>query len=180
MKCNDWPRVCVSVNDCVFYDDAVAGRTEIQLQISGLEPQNQLLIRHYGKQFGDSGRFDTDLESGADRGIIIHDIRFDDITISTEKIQALMFHTQWTQHQLQTLDPGFVKQHDCFGCNGYLGFNGHVAIDFWTPIMQWLGVYKYKVSRQSDVAYFSGYDQRWHYEKDLEILQEIKELMNLD
>ena len=170
----------ILLNGRCVYDDDIVDETTITLDLRELAPHNQLTLRHYGKQFGEHGIYDTDPVTGTDRAITIHDICFNGITIGTTKMQQLIFETHWSQHQLTTCSQEFKDQYSKFECNGFFGFNGSVTVDFWTPVMQWLGVYKYKVNRQANIAYFSGYDQRWHYETDLEILREIKELMNLD
>jgi hypothetical protein len=143
-------------------------------------PTNILSLEHHGKQFGDHGIYDTDLQLSLDRGITIKDIRFDDVTIGQHKIQQLQFRTKWTHQQILDLDADFLAQRSQFACNGYMGFNGTVDLEFWTPIMEWLGVYKYKTDLNSNIAYFSGFDQRWHYDNDLELIREIRELMQFE
>ena len=181
---HEWPCLKVLVNNQTVYDNYVSGLTTIKFDLDQLQPNNTLTLVHHSKQFGENGIYDTDHDGGQDRGldrgIYVKDIRFDGITIGEHKINQLVFQTQWTQLQQQELDSDFVEKHSCFECNGYMGFNGHIDIDFWAPIMEWLTVYKYKVDRQSGLAYFSAYDQRWHYNEDLKIIKEIKELMKFE
>lgn len=176
----DWPCLAVSINDKILYDKQIQDLATVCLNLENLLPNNTLTLTHYGKQFGDQGTYDTDPNLGLDRGITVKDIRFDGITIGTHKINQLWFETAWTPKQKQDLDSEFIKQRTCFECNGYLGFNGSTTIEFWTPILEWLTVFKYKVNRRSDLAYFSAFDQRWHYDEDLVLIKEIKELMKFE
>lgn len=179
-RVSEWPCINITVNNDVKYDGIVTQNSTFKIKVDDLLPENRLRLTHYGKHFGDHGVYDTDPENDLDRGIMIKDIRFDRISLGDHKIRQLLFQTSWTPYQTQHLDPDVVAERSKFECNGYMGFNGFIEINFWTPILEWLTVYKYKTDRVEDLAYFSAYDQRWHYEKDLELIKEIKRLMNFE
>jgi hypothetical protein len=59
-------------------------------------------------------------------------------------------------------------------------FNGEIVLDFETPVLNWLTIKKFQVPINEDAAYFSNYSARWHYARDLELINSIKQLMNFD
>lgn len=178
--CNHWPLLQVIVNDQVLFDGLVENTVDLEFECNNLNNNNYLKLLHYDKAFGDNNVFDTDLDSKSDCSIRLLDIQFDNISISSNKLSQLEFITDWTPKQLTDTDSEFIKQHNKFESNGYMNFNGFINLPFETPILSWLTVFKYKTDNQSTASYFSGHDQRWHYEQDQNLISEIKGLMNFD
>ena len=56
--CNDWPNLKVSVNDTIYFDGEVQGNNVIEFT-ADIVDHNDLVIEHYGKYFGQDGRWDT-------------------------------------------------------------------------------------------------------------------------
>ena len=61
--------------------------------------------------------------------------------------------------------------------NRAMNFNSIFTLEFETPILNWLTIAKYK-QPVKDTAYFSNHTLRWHYDEDLKLIEEIKQLIN--
>jgi len=176
--CNHWPYVRITVNDQVLFDSTVVNSINLIFKINTQE-KNQLTIEHYGKQFGDNNVYDCTADQIQDCILTIEDIRFEDITVGSEIMNQLFFKPVWTKKQLQTMSPDVLLQMSTISCqdNITMNFNSIFNLEFETPILNWLTIFKYKKPLENN-AYFSNYSSRWHYEKDIELLEEIKELMS--
>lgn len=177
--CNHWPIIEIYHEDKLIVSRQVEDKSLIQLDIECGE-RSQLRMRQIGKRFGEQDVWDTDVATGQDCWIEIQDIRFDDVTMGQRLIDDLTFVNEWSPIQRQHNDPQFIDQWSRFACNGRMNFNGYIDIDFTMPIYNWLILTKYKTNRSSQTSYFSSYTDNWHYEEDLEILKEIKELMKFE
>lgn len=178
--CNHWPNLEITVNDLVIFDGVVEGLIQLEKTVSCLE-NNLLKFRHYGKRFGDLGVWDTDTNQGLDCFVKIADICFDGVSAGTEILSKLQFNTVWTQTQLATLDPEFIKQYSSINsCNGMLNFNGAINLEFQTPVYNWLTLAKYRGPVSGKESYFSNHSIRWNYDQDLVLLEEIRNLMGID
>jgi hypothetical protein len=174
--CNHWPFARVIVNNQVLFDGEVVDLVNLIFNIDAQE-KNQLIIEHYGKQFGDNNVYDCTADQSQDCTLTIKDIRFEDITVGSEIMNKLFFTTVWTEKQLQTMAPDVLLQMSTIHCqNSTMNFNSIFNLEFETPILNWLTIAKYKKPSENN-TYFSNYSLRWHYEKDLELIEEIKELM---
>jgi hypothetical protein len=105
---------------------------------------------------------------------------FDSVSIGSEMMSKLRFDTLWNEQQKQTMEKGFLETYSQFLCNGQLNFNGTMRLEFELPIYNWLIINKYKTNTVETRSYFSQYQENWHYDKDLELIKEIKELMKFD
>jgi hypothetical protein len=174
--CNHWPFARIILNDQVLFDSEIVDSINLIFNINAQE-KNQLLIEHYGKQFGDNNIYDCTADQSQDCTLSIKDIRFEDVTVGSEIINKLFFKTVWTKQQLQTMAPGVLLQMSTVSCsNRTMNFNSIFSLEFETPILNWLTIAKYKKTLENS-SYFSNYSSRWHYEKDLELIEEIKELI---
>jgi hypothetical protein len=175
--CNHWPFARISINDQILFDQEIQDSVVLNFTITAIE-KNHLIIEHYGKQFGDNNVYDCTADQSQDCVLTIKDIQFEDITIGSEIMNKLFFNTVWTNAQLQTIDSDLLLQMSKISChNGAMNFNSIFDLEFETPIFNWLTIAKYKQPIDS-LAYFSNHTLRWHYTEDLQLLEEIKRLIN--
>lgn len=178
--CNHWPYLTATVNQQVIWTGQVQDQTELMFELEALQPSNRLVLTHHGKSFGENDVWDSDPATQQDCGIEIKDITFEDITIGPNRLSEMIFHTHWSPRQQQDLDAQYRSQYDSFASDGKMFFNGELRLDFDLPILNWLTVFKYKVPLGQKTAYFSAYEQRWHYDRDLEMMAEIRRLMRFN
>lgn len=176
--CNQWPRFQLIHGSKVVWDGEIKGSCVIEVDLLCADVDS-LTLKHLDKKFGEDGIWDTLPDGSADRYVEITDIKLDDVSIGEKLLSALVFCTEWSDVQRLHQDPGFIEQYSEFCSNGRMSFNGSIKLEFETPIYNWLIPKKFKVEK-TETAYFSNYSLRWHYEKDLELIKEIKELMKLD
>jgi len=160
--CNDWPLFTVLHNNNVVWDGRILHNQILEFNLQ-CDTNNKLTFKHYGKRFGENNVWDT--TKTEDRFLKINDILFDDVSIGDEIKNQLTMHTYTGHGNLQTY--------------GLMNFNGHIDLEFETPVYDWLILSKYK-KEVKDAAFFSNYTTRWHYDKDIELIKEIKVLMDLN
>lgn len=175
--CNQWPILELYYDKKQIFNDFVESNRYLCFELECHQSESLISFRHVGKRFGENDVWDTDA-SGADRYLQISDIKFDDVSVGQEILSKLWFETEWTALQKQTQDNRFIDQYSRFLSNGNMNFNGKIDLAFELPIYNWLIINKYKTNFAEARSYFSQYQESWHYEKDLEIIKEIKELMN--
>ena len=159
--CNNWPFFKISHNSNVLWDGQVTAHQIFDFNIE-CNKENTLSFEHYGKRFGENGVWDT--TETEDRFIFLDDIKLDQVSIGDKLKHAMVLKTKDGQ-ELQTY--------------GSMNFNGVMDFYFETPVYDWLILAKYKEPME-DMTFFSNYTARWHYEKDREIIQEIKDLFGGD
>jgi hypothetical protein len=176
--CNHWPFARIIINDQILFDSEVVDSVNLIFNIDA-QKKNRLSIEHHSKQFGDNNVYDCTSDQSQDCILTIKDIRFEDITVGSEIMNQLFLKPVWTEKQLQTMSPDVLLQMSTISCqdNTMMNFNSIFNLEFETPILNWLTISKYKKPLENN-AYFSNYSSRWHYEKDIELLEEIKELMS--
>lgn len=172
---NHWPLLRISHNGVVLFDGEIENQRTINLNLE-CGKHNILTFEHYGKQFGENSVWDSAEDGSKSCYVEINDIRFDDVSIENYK-NKLTFCTKWSDTQLQLNTKEFIDQYDKFAFSGPMSFNGIVNLEFETPVFNWLTISKYKVP-MAEIAYFSNYSARWHYDEDLKIIKEIEELIN--
>lgn len=177
--CNDWPVIEIYHEDRWLTSRQIQHETTLSFELD-CQVQSRLRLRHIGKQFGEKGVWDTDSTAGLDRRILLRDIRFDDVTMGNHLIAQLPFVVEWTDLQRAKNDQSFIDSWNSFACDGVMNFNGYIDIDFSMPVYNWLILSKYKTTQPGQFSYFSDYTSNWHYEEDLKILREIKDLMRFD
>ena len=87
--------------------------------------------------------------------------------------------TEWTPLQIEQCDAQFIHQYTKFRTTE-MRFNGVIQIGFESPVLNWLTMWKYKKPQADNESYFSSQSARWHYEEDLELIREIRNLMRYD
>ena len=173
---NHWPFARITVNNLILFDGEVIDIVTLMFNINAVD-KNQLIIEHYGKRFGDNNVYDCSADQHEDCVLTIKDIRFEDITVGPEIMNKLFFKTVWTDAQLQTMlkeDLSLMSEVSCQ--NGTMNFNSSFNLEFETPILNWLTIAKYKKPVEK-TTYFSNHALRWHYEEDLKLIEEIKQLI---
>jgi hypothetical protein len=173
---NHWPRLQLLVNDQTYYDNQVLNEQTITIHCLCAK-NNTLRLVHYGKQFGENGIYDSLSDGSESCEIVLRDIRFNAVSIDLMR-NDLVFNTTWSQHQLDTTEQHFIDQYTKIKGFRSMTFNGHMDLEFNCPVYDWLIVSKYKVPNDASLAYFSGFAARWHYERDIEIIKEIRDLFD--
>lgn len=177
-KYNDWPLFRVLHNNIIMWDSKVTRSQIIDIDLS-CSIENHLRFEHYGKRFGENNIWDTDPDNlSNDRMIKINDIRLNDASVGLELIRHWIFNTVFTVEQLKYLSAKDKKNIEQMLSFGSMNFNGYIDFNFELPVYDWLIINKYKRPIQ-DAAFFSNYTTRWHYDEDLKLISEIKNLMNL-
>ena len=171
--CNHWPWVAVKLNGIELFNQQVVESITLDFDVV-CDQTNLLEFEHYGKSFGTNGIWDSGPEQDCFAQIL--DIRFDDVSVDNI-VSGLTFISKWSQGS----DPDQVKNFSTINnCNGLMNFNGVIGLEFDMPVYDWLIVKKYKKPIDKNIAYFSNHTARWHYEEDIRILDEIKNLMDID
>jgi len=171
--CNHWPWVVVRLNGIELFNQQVIDLITLDFNVA-CDQTNLLEFEHYGTSFGTNGIWDSGPEQ--DCFAQIKDIRFDDVSVDNI-ISGLTFISKWCQDS----DPQQVENFSTINnCNGLMNFNGVISLEFDMPVYDWLIIKKYKKPLGKNIAYFSNHTARWHYEEDLKILNDIKDLMQID
>jgi hypothetical protein len=174
---NHWPYLKICHNGQEIFNDQIVNTTELKFEL-GCNENNTLQLIHHGKKFGENNIWDSDAEGKQKCYLEINDIHFEGISGKDDILRNLEFVTHWTHEQLKG-DQNFISQYSKFYSYGTMIFNGEIAIEFSTPIYNWLIDKKFKLPMK-EVAYFSDYSSRWHYDEDLKLLNEIKEIIKYD
>lgn len=175
---NHWPFIKIYHNQKLLFDNCIENKQTLSFNLLCSDNNNYLKFVHYGKKFGEDNVWDSLSDGSAQCDIKIEDIKFENVSIGKNLMSQLNFITHWSEPQKQH-DHEFLSQYSKFRSNGLMSFNGEITLEFEVPILSWLIVSKYKVPI-TDTAYFSNYSLRWHYDEDLQIIKQIKEIMNLD
>jgi hypothetical protein len=177
---NHWPCLKIYHNNFLLYDGPVESKQKLEFQLINKLDQNYLKFIHYGKQFGENNIWDSSPDASEQCYLNIDDIKFEGISIGPNLIGPLKFTTNWSESQLRHHDKEFIEKYTVVNSsNGMMNFNGEIVLNFQEPVLNWLTLSKYKVPR-AEASYFSNYSLRWHYEEDIELINEIKKIMNLE
>jgi|CryBogDrversion2_7_1035282.scaffolds.fasta_scaffold06175_2 hypothetical protein len=163
--CNHWPYVRIVFNDTVLVDRELAAETSIIVDLE-LEEQNTLKIQHYGKRQGENHIYDTVVDQ---QGNITQDCNF--------RITKLGFDRIW----FNQLAAGRVlfqntKGFDNVNIDSIVGIDGEFVLEIPRDYLSWLTLLKFK-QEIAPMEEYSNYTLLFHYEKELEIIQEIKDLI---
>lgn len=174
---NHWPFVAITCNGQRLFSGEIQETQHLTFDVE-CRDCNQLVIEHYGKLFGENNVWDKSIDGPGSCNVQIVDLIFDQVSAGPSVINNLEFVTNWTAEQL-TESPEFIQAYSRFLCQGQMDFNGTVSLEFPKSIYNWLIDKKYKVPIVN-TAYFSDYSSRWHYARDVELLEEIKTLVKYD
>ena len=175
---NHWPNLKILHNNVTIVDQPIIGDQLLTIELT-CDKTNELKLIHHGKSFGENGVWDSSPDASEQCFINIDDICFNEVSIGETLKSKLVFVTEWSDLQRQQNTQEFIDTYSTIQCYGMMNFNGSIIIDFDTPVYDWLIFNKYKVP-MTDTAYFSNYSARWHYEEDLKVIDEIKELIDFD
>jgi len=173
---NHWPYFKIYHNNKLIFNDEIIENKTLVYKLD-CEKHNNLVFNHYGKQFGENNVWDKNPDTGEECLVTIKDIRLNSVSIGDLK-RKLIFDVDWSDW-MRNHDPSLTNSYKTFNSDGVMVFNGTITFDFETPVYDWLILNKYKVPK-SNTAYFSNYTNRWHYEDDISVINEIKNLMNFD
>lgn len=173
--CNHWPYVSIRLNNAELFNQQVIESITVEFEVN-CDKTNLLEFEHYGKSFGTNGIWDTNTRTQQDCFAQIKDVRFDDVSIDDIR-SRLTFISKWKEGT----DPQQIENFSVISnCDGLMNFNGTIGLEFDTPVYDWMIIKKYKRPIDKTIAYFSNHTARWHYEEDIKILNDIKELMQID
>jgi hypothetical protein len=175
---NHWPNLKILHNNIIIFDQPIVNKQQLTFDLTCTQI-NELKFIHYGKSFGENGVWDSSPNASEQCFVNIDNIFFNAVSIGEALKSKLIFNTEWTDLQIQQNTQEFIDTYNKIQCYGMMNFNGSITIEFDTPIYNWLILSKYKVPI-TDTAYFSNYSARWHYDEDLKIIKEIKELIQFD
>lgn len=177
---NHWPKLKIYHNNILIADYEIIDQQILNLELLA-DKNNNLTFVHHGKSFGENNIWDKDFDSDSECNLVLNDIKFDQVSIGEHLKSQLKFKTFWTDTQLRNEDPEFLKKYAELNSFGVMTFNGEISIDYTTPVYDWLILNKYKVP-MLETAFYSNYSLRWHYEDDVNLINEIKKLLefNLD
>lgn len=175
---NHWPWLKISHNNQIIWHGQVTDSLILNFDLV-CDEHNCLEFEHHGKQFGENGIWDTATDGSADCKLQIQDICFDDVSIGHKLRANLKFLSNPTEQQKQ--DSQWMKTFAVIdNCDGWMNFNGMIGFCYEWPVYDWLIVNKFRIDQTHSQAYFSGYSSRWHYDEDIKLIAEIKNLMKLD
>jgi len=174
---NHWPNLSITFNNQIIFDSQVEHQLILNFELD-CSKSNCLTFEHKNKQFGENGIWDSDSTGEQTCAVQIVDIVFDQVSCGVEILSKLDFEPVWSKFQLDN-DIDLVKNYSCFKSYGLMSFNGKINLNFTMPVYNWLIDQKYKVS-MVETSYFSDYSSRWHYDDDVEILENIKSLTKYD
>lgn len=176
--CNHWPEIKILHNEVELYQGPVENTRVLDFVLQ-CRDQNCLRFEHFGKRFGQDNIWDTSVDTGDDCKLQIVDVSFDDVSIGPKLRSNMTFVTALTGDQSDNKE--FIEQYSVIDrSDGWMTFNGVIDFEFETPVYDWLIVNKFRVDKTNSQAYFSGYSDRWNYQEDQDIIDDIKKLMNFD
>ena len=165
--CNLWPLLDISLNGVSVHTGEV--NDELRLDLPLLDNSNILMMRHYGKRFGQNRIWDTKSIDGhitQDRKIEIISIKIDGIDFR-DKLHGMAFNQEAVNGE-----PAISAEWD-----GNFNFNGSVAISITPTPLNWLINLRFKKPRNDSISYFSDHTKLFHYEDDLILIAKIEALL---
>ena len=168
-QCNHWPYIKIILNDITVFDAEVTNSTDICLNLDDIKESNRLVIKHHSKSFGENRVWDTKVDSN---GNIIEDCSFQitNIAFNDVEFNELAYKKIFFQYE---------NSHDPIYLNSLVGFNGEFVIAFTRDIYSWLTLLKFKHDIITDEEQFTNITQLYHYEKEVPLINEIKDLLKL-
>ena len=165
--CNDWPNLTVSLDGALFHDGPVMA---LDLILELATSSHTVVLTHHGKRFGRDRIWDTRSKDG----IIIED-RFIRLTrFEIDGIDMLPARHKLNFVQAPTdLEPVI----EVGPWSGDFNFNGSITIDINPTPLSWVTNMLHKTAR-IDASYFSDYSRLFHYERDIELIDEIKKSLD--
>lgn len=165
--CNFWPLLDISLNGVSIHAGEI--KDELTLDLPLLDNANELIMRHYGKRFGQDRIWDTKSIGGhitQDRRIEIISIKIDGIDFR-DKLHGMAFNQEAVCGEPVA----------SISWDGNFNFNGSVSISISPTPLNWLINLRLKKPRNDSISYFSDHTKLFHYEDDLTLIAEIEALL---
>lgn len=147
--CNNWPKIEISINDQVLWDDYVVD-TQLISVIYKKQSTNKLCIAYTNKRIGPN-IWDTKID---DKGTIIEDQHciLKNIYFDQAKNSSIINKLEYTQRYGESLS----------GVNGWMTSPGHYQIEFPYDVYDWIIQSREDTKlashkRQSSLSYFTSY-----------------------
>lgn len=162
--CNQWPLFRVTYNDTILFEDEIRQSTSLCFDLD-LNSHNHLKLEHFGKYFGEDGRWDTVVQDGniiQDRSIELVNLELGEVDISKYiKRDGCVFH------QANGTDTDF---------HGFFGFNGHIDFRFPENVYDWIiETWLMKSNhRAQDLILESSHNNLFDYRDDLREIEKIE------
>ena len=170
--CNHWPELTISFNDIVEFRHTIDQTMQLNMSFDEKE-QNKLTIGLSNKNFGENGVWNTTVDS---ENNIIEDLtlRIDEILINDVCIIDLLIKNQYNVIK----SPSQQDLADKIYSDGTMYFNGYFVFEYTQPVLNSIINQKFKKSINKEKTYFSNYTELFHYERDLELIDEIFGIIN--
>ena len=164
--CNHWPLLDVTLNDKLLQSGEISDELHLNFPLNG---RNQLVLRHYGKRFGEGRIWDTKSKDG----IIIEDRKIEVLSISVDGIDFRdKLHTITFNQEPVSGEPLAQQVWD-----GNFNFNGYILIDMQPTPLNWLINLRLKQARNLGISYFSDHTKLFHYEDDIALINELEKML---
>jgi hypothetical protein len=164
--CNEWPTLRVRGNETIYFDGSVIDNISIEFSMP-LNALNTLEIEHYGKSFGENGRWDTLVEDGQitqDRAVKINHICLDEVDLIDYLFKN--FPMKVGQETIST---------------DYMGHNGVISIAFESPVYNWIiktfVAPKERNKPTFDLVVETSFGNLFDYSQDLLEIEEIENIL---
>lgn len=169
--CNHWPTFQVEHNSTMLVNHTVDKETTIEFDLEE-EDANILRFGMAGKQFGPE-TWDTHVDEHgnvtADLTLTITDVRIDEVPI----LDLLVKNQYYVTRQ-----PGQDHMPELIYSGGEMNFNGNFNVTLHKPVLNDITNQKFKEPINTDKSYFSNYTTLFHYDKDLEVIKEIQDILD--
>jgi len=168
--CNRWPCFFVEHNGKLIYSKEISTPETVSLTLEDSD-DNHISFGINNKQFGAENVWDTQTDSA---GKIVQDLT---LTIESATLEAVDVLDLILKQPYQ-LDKTFGQEHigKEIVSDGTINFNGFFTLDYSSPYLNSITNQKWKQPVQQQ-SYYSNSTTLFHYEKDLELIDEIYDII---
>ena len=150
-----------------MFNDEIVNKQSIRLTLPSLG-HNVLEFKLTNKSSGKNNIWDTEVndlnEITSDKFIKINNVLLDRVNITT-----LIYNSPYLINDTNNI----TNEH-----HGFLNFNGTITFKYNEPLLSYLINAKYKKPIDNSKSYFSNNTYIFHYTKEIELIEEIKQLLN--
>lgn len=167
-----WPELTVFFNNSIILREEIVEEKTLSLDLEHKQ-SNQLRIGLANKRFGQDNVWDTvvDHEGNilSDLSLTLNDVLVDDTSI----IDILIKNRYYADNT-----PGQPENSKKINTNNTMYYNGFFEFDYQLPLLNSIINQKFKMPIDSEKSYFSNYTKVFHYDEELILIEEIKNILN--